>query len=557
MISNIPLPLIFIFSSLLVLFFRGKIKNIYLTFIPIFAGLVLLSTPDGNYLNYHFLQYSSIFFKVDKLSKVFAYAFIIICFAGIIYSYPLKENGHHIASLVYVGSSLGVVFAGDFITLFVFWEMMAFSASALIFYNKNTKSYNAGMRYLVVHLFGGVLLLLGIIMHIKETGSPLIDKIQLSSLSSYFILFAFLLNSATPPLHPWLSDAYPEATVPGAVFLSAYTTKTAVYVLCRVFPGCEMLIVFGVLQAVYGVIFAVLENDIRRLLSYHIISQVGYMVAGVGIGTTFALSGSMSHAFSHILYKGLLFMGAGCVLYQTGKSKLTDLGGIYKTMPLTLSLYMIGAFSISAFPLFSGFVSKSMVVDSSAQARLWWVWLLLTLASSGTFLHTGLKLPYFTFFGEDKKIKTKEAPLSMLVAMSILAFLCILIGIYPHLLYSLLPYPVTYQPYTAAHIVSTLQILLFTGVGFFLFLNYVGGMEKITLDTDYFYRRGGKIILKFMLTLQNVEEKIKNKLVNYFNLLVHKIFILVSFRKSSVSGITFTIVVFLLFYLLVYILGNL
>ncbi|MBI5252938.1 MAG: Na+/H+ antiporter subunit D, partial [Euryarchaeota archaeon] len=248
-------------------------------------------------------------------------------------------------------------------------------------------------------------------------------------------------------------------------------------------------------MAVYGVIYAVLENDIRRLLAYHIISQVGYMVAGVGIGTTLAINGSAAHAFSHILYKALLFMGAGAVIYMTGKRKLTELGGVYKTMPLTLILYMVGGFSISAVPLFSGFVSKSMVVAASAESHLGIVWLMLVLASSGTFLHTGLKLPYFTFFAKDAGIRAKEPPLNMLLGMGFLAFLCIFIGVYPAVLYNILPYPAEFVPYTGQHVSETIQILLFTALGFFLLLKHLAGTPTISLDTDWLYRKGAKAFM--------------------------------------------------------------
>ena len=180
--------------------------------------------------------------------------------------------------------------------------------------------------------------------------------------------------------------------------------------LIRAYPGAEVLVWLGSVMAIYGVVYAVLENDARRLLAYHIVSQVGYMVVGVGVGTEMALNGSASHAFAHIFYKGLLFMGAGAVIYMTGRRKLTDLGGLYRTMPLTVALYMIGAFAISAFPLFSGFVSKSMVIAAAAGDHRAAVVLMLTVASSGTFLHTGLKLPYYMFFGKDCGLRPAEPP---------------------------------------------------------------------------------------------------------------------------------------------------
>jgi multicomponent Na+:H+ antiporter subunit D len=268
-------------------------------------------------------------------------------------------------------------------------------------------------------------------------------------------------------------------------------------VLIRAYPGTEILIWLGAAMALYGVIYAVLENDCRRLLAYHIVSQVGYMVVGVGIGTEMALNGTASHAFAHIFYKGLLFMGAGAVILMTGRRKLTELGGLYRTMPWTVALYMIGAFAISAFPFFSGFVTKSMVIAAAAGDNRAAVVLMLTVASSGTFLHTGLKLPYYMFFAKDCGLRPKEPPINMLLAMGIAAVLCIGIGLWPGVLYDLLPYPVDYAPYTGAHITGSLGILMFTALGFFLFLKALDPEPTISLDTDWVYRKGARLFMWF------------------------------------------------------------
>ena len=260
--------------------------------------------------------------------------------------------------------------------------------------------------------------------------------------------------------------------------------------MIRGFAGTELLVWLGAFMAVYGVVYAVLENDARRLLAFHIISQVGYMVCGVGIGTALAINGATAHAFAHILYKGLLFMGAGAVLQMTGARKLSDMGGLYKTMPVTLGLYMIGAFAISAVPLFSGFVSKSMVISAAGEGHRAVIFLMLTLASAGTFLHTGLKLPYYMFFGKDSGLRTTEPPRNMLVAMGLAAAACVVIGVFPNVLYRHLPQAVEYVPYTLEHVTSTLGLLSFTVLGFFLLLRHLDPERTISLDTDWFYRRG-------------------------------------------------------------------
>ncbi|MFZ5572941.1 MAG: Na(+)/H(+) antiporter subunit D [Thermodesulfobacteriota bacterium] len=491
--------LVFIAGSVLIPFLRGKVRDAYLMLIPLLGVASVYYMTPGTYWTYTFLGTPLTFGAVDKLSIVFGWVFTIASFISIVYALHVKEPGQHMAAFIYVGGSLGVTFAGDFFTLFVFWELMAFSSAYLVFARREKTALEAGYRYILVHIFGGVCLLGGIILHYMKTKSIGVGPIdQDGSLSFYLILAGVMLNAAVPPLHAWLTDAYPEGTVTGSVFMSAFTTKTAVYLLVRVFPGTDLLMYLGTIMALYGVVYAVLENDCRRLLAYHIISQVGYMVAGVGIGTDMSLNGSVSHAFAHILYKGLLFMGAGAVIQMTGRRKLTELGGLYRTMPITLVLYMIGGFAISAFPLFSGFVTKSMVVAGAAHDHRPAVALLLTMASAGTFLHTGLKLPYYMFFGKDSGLEAKEPPLNMLIAMGFAAFLCIGIGVLPGPLYDLLPYPVHFEPYTGDHVTSALGILLFTGLGFFMLLKKLDPEPTISVDTDWVYRKGSRLFMWFV-----------------------------------------------------------
>ncbi len=493
---NFPPALILIVGAVLLLILPRRVRAAAFLIFPVLAFYWLLQLKPGDTLSLGFLNYTLVPTRVDGLSLAFGYVFVIITFLGGIFGYHVKDTAERVATLLYAGSSLGVVFAGDLFTLVVFWEIMAVSSVYLIWARGTSLSRGAGMRYLMVHLFGGSVLLAGVLIHTVQTGSMSFNHLD-AGLASYLILFSFCLNAAVPPLHAWLSDAYPEGTVTGSVFLSAFTTKTAVYVLARGFAGWEILIWAGVVMAIYGVIYAVLENDARRLLAYHIISQVGYMVAGVGIGTLVAIDGVTAHAFTHILYKALLFMGAGAVLYTTGRSKLTELGGLAKAMPWIFALYMVGAFSISGVPLFSGFVSKSMIIYAAGLSGLGIVVLLLNLASVGTFLHTGLKLPYFTWLGQKNSPenfpKPIAAPPGMYIGMALTAALCIAIGVYPSLLYNILPYPVDYQPYTSSHIIETVQILIFTGIGFWLLIKILKPKAIISLDTDWFYRRPAKL----------------------------------------------------------------
>ena len=484
--------LLLIFGAWALPLLKGRLKRAAMLILPGAALAICLALTPGTYGVVSFLGQEVIFGRVDRLSVVFSYVFSLMAFLGMVYALHVEDDSEHVAALTYAGGALGVTFAGDFLSLYVFWELMAISSVLLVWQRREASAVAAGFRYLMVHVFGGLILLAGILIYWSQTGSLAFGDMGASygGLAWTLILVSFLLNAAVPPLGAWLPDAYPEATVTGAVFMTAFTTKSAVYVLIRGYAGTELLVWLGAAMAVYGVVYAVLENDARRLLAYHIVSQVGYMVCGVGIGTALAINGATAHAFAHILYKALLFMGAGAVLQMTGSRKLSEMGGLYKTMPITLGLYMVGAFAISAVPLFSGFVSKSMVISAAGEAHLGLAFLMLTLASAGTFLHTGLKLPYYMFFGEDSGLRGQEPPRNMLVAMGLAAVACVVIGVFPGLLYQLLPNAIEYVPYTLQHTTSTLGMLGFTALGFFLLLRHLDPELTISIDTDWFYRRG-------------------------------------------------------------------
>jgi len=496
MIEFIPPAFIFIGGALLIPLLRGRIKSAYMMLLPLVSFYFLVSTQVGTAWEVHFLGFDLIPFKVDRLSLVFGYIFHLISFIGVIYTLSIKNDLEYIAGLVYGGSALGVVFAGDLFSFFVFWEMLTVSALWLIWARRTKASQAAGFRYLMVHVFGGLVLLAGIIMYISEEKSINLGFIGLHSPATYCIFIGMGINAAWPLLHSWLTDAYPESTVGGAVFLSAFTTKTAVYALARTFPGTELLIWIGAAMTAFPIFYAVIENDLRRVLSYSLINQVGFMMVGIGIGTELSINGAAAHAFAHILYKSLLFMSMGAVLFRTGKINATDLGGLYKSMPWTALFCSIGAASISAFPLTSGFVSKSMVLDAAAHGHMSIIWLTLLFASAGVFHHSGIKIPFFAFFSHDAGHRVKEAPPSMLTAMGIAAFFCIFLGVYPKFLYSLLPYPVEFVPYTAPHVLSQMQLLMFSALAFTLLLLsgiYPAEMRAINLDADLIYRTGGRL----------------------------------------------------------------
>lgn len=428
-------------------------------------------------------------FRVDRLAKLFLIVFGMTTFVGGLFACRGASRLELSCAFIYAGAAMGAVLAADLITLFVFWELMAIASTLLIWSGCSGSAWRAGMRYVLIHLFGGVLLMLGIAGHYVEHQNVSVQAMALDSAHAWLILAGFLLNAGAPPLSAWLADAYPESSFSGMVFLSAFTTKTAVYVLMRGFPGAEILIALGLFMIFYGIIYALLENDMRRILAYSIVNQVGFMVCGIGIGTEMALNGAAAHAFTHIIYKALLLMSAGSVLLMTGKRKCSDLGGLVQSMPFTALCGIIGGLAISSFPLTSGFISKSMVTQATVDEHLLYVWLGLQAASAGVFLHAGIKFPWFVFFQKDSGLRPPDPPWNMCLAMAIFAVLCVALGVAPEVLYGMLPYPVEYRPYTSGHVLAQLQLLLFSGLAFFLMLPWMQRTLTISLDFDWCYRR--------------------------------------------------------------------
>ncbi|MEO1066041.1 MAG: Na(+)/H(+) antiporter subunit D [Pseudomonadota bacterium] len=483
----LPPAFLLIIAGLLLPFLSGYARNFVMLLAPVTALILVWSLPDGPLLTIDYLGYELVPLHVDALSRLFATVFSLALIGGALFAFDQRKTSELTAAFIYGGGSLGVVFAGDLITVFIFSEIMAI-ASSLVVWSGGAGARAAGQRYAAIHFLAGVLLMAGVAGEAATTGSIAFEALAADSWPRWLMLAGLLINAGAPPFTSWLADAYPKASWSGTVFLSAFTTKTAVFVLIKLFPGTEALIYFGTFMVFYGIIFAILENDLRRVLVYSINNQVGFMLVAIGIGSEIALNGAAAHAFVHIVYKALMLMAAGAVLYRTGKTKATDLGGLYKTMPFTMVCGVIGALSISAFPYTSGFVAKSLITKGASDANLGMVWYLLTAASAGAFLYVGLKFPWFTFFHKDAGLRPQEAPVAMRFAMAMMALICLAIGIFPELLYGMMPYPVTYQPYYYAHIVAQLQLLLFSGLVFFLLLPILMPTKSLTLDFDWLYR---------------------------------------------------------------------
>ena len=483
-----PPALILIAAAILIGLLRGHLRSAVVLIAPLLTLWAVWQIPDGVVTTAPFLDYTIEPVEGSPLRRLFATIFALMAFVGGLYAFRQAKWYELSAAFAYAAGAVGVCFAGDLITLFLFWELMALFSTVIVWCGGTPAARAAGIRYAILHLLGGVILKVGIEGVYIHTGSLEIQPMLANNFDTWMILIGILINAAAPPLSAWLADAYPESSPTGSVFLSAFTTKTAVLALILLFPGEPVLIWVGVYMIMYGIIYALLENDARRILAYSIVNQVGFMVCAVGIGTQMALNGAAAHAFAHIIYKALLFMSAGVVVYRTGKSKCTDLGGLFRTMPLTTICGIVGALSISSFPLTSGFTTKSMISEAAVGEGMMLVYMLLTAASAGVFLHAGIKFPWFVFFQKDSGLRPKDAPWNMAAAMIIFTALCILIGIFPDYFYQFLPYETDYVAYKAGKVLFYIQLLLFSGLAFFLLLPLMQRTLTISLDVDWFWR---------------------------------------------------------------------
>jgi multicomponent Na+:H+ antiporter subunit D len=481
--------LILVAGAALTAVLRGNLRNAVIFAAPLATLWAIWQVPDGVGATITFLDYYELQpVEGSALRRLFATIFAIMSFAGGLYAFRQAKWYELASAQAYAAGAVGVCFAGDLITLFLYWELMALFSTVIVWCGGTPAARQAGIRYAIMHLLGGVILKVGIEGIVVHTGSIEIQPMLATNFDTWMVLIGILINAAAPPVSAWLADSYPESSPTGSVFLSAFTTKTAVLALILLFPGEPVLVWIGLFMVMYGIIYALLENDARRILAYSVVNQVGFMVCGVGIGTAMALNGAAAHAFAHIIYKALLFMSAGVVVYRTGKTKCTDLGGLFRTMPLTTICGIIGALAISGFPLTSGFTTKTMISQAAVDESMAVVYFLLAAASAGVFLHAGIKFPWFVFFQKDSGLRPKDAPWNMAAAMVLFSALCILIGVFPGVFYQFLPYPVEYIAYEPGKVLFYLQLLLFSGLAFFLLLPLMKRTLTISLDTDWLWR---------------------------------------------------------------------
>jgi multicomponent Na+:H+ antiporter subunit D len=583
----LPPGLILILGGILMLFVGRRLRDVLTVLLPLLTLAQVWDVDGTQMVTVPFLAYDLITIRVHPYTHIFATVFSLAALGGGIFAMHARNYKEQSAAYIYAGSAIGVTFSGDLLTFFMFWELMAIASTAVIWSADSESSRAAGMRYALMHFLGGVLLMAGIVAHVYVTNvtvlptfelhmqdwiwtsSVFLDQeriygsyehfLHLQSAGIWLMFIGVLINVAAPPFSAWLTDAYPESSPTGMVFLSAFTTKTAVFVLLTLFAGVEILIYIGLFMVFYGIVMAILENDVRRILAYSIINQVGFMVTGIGMGTQLALDGAAAHAFCHIIYKALLLMSAGSVLQMTGKRKCSELGGLYRTMPLTCICGIVGALAISAFPLTSGFVSKSLISDAAAHEGLEWIWYALAAASAGVFLHAGIKFPWFVFFQKDSGLRPPPPPQNMRVAMTAFALMCIIPGALPQqTLYFMLPDAITYEANTLEHVINQLQLLLFSGLAFFVCLPLLKRTPTITLDFDWFYRRLLKAVLILLEKACSASYTLSMRAMQHgINLLVARIMHLtgpggIFAETKTVANTTLIVATLLAGYLLLY-----
>lgn len=492
MLLSIP-GIMLIVGALLVPVLPHAPRQAYMLALIAVSGYLTFGIETGVHSTANLGGLELILVRAEAMTKPFALVFHLAAALNVFYAMHDPNKTTAAAGLAYAGAAIAALFAGDFLTLFLYWELTAVTSVFLVLAGHSSRTLGAAMRYLLMQVGSGVLLLAGAVMLWRDGTGLTIQAIDALTPAGLCLLIAFGIKAAFPLVNGWLQDAYPEASVTGTVMLSAFTTKLAIYMLALCFAGFTPLIYIGAVMAVLPVFFAAIENDLRRVLAYSLNNQLGFMVIGIGIGTQLAINGTVAHAFASTIYQGLLFMALGAVLHRTGTAKASELGALWKSMPLTAIFCTVGALSIISFPLFSGFVTKSFTLGAVAKEGYFFVWLAMVFATVGAVQHIFVKAVYLPFFGPAAKpVKAQEAPLGMLIAMGLAATLCLGIGVYPEPLYALLPYGARYEVWKTGYVLGELQLLFFAGLGFVVLSMrglYPVAVDTSVLNTDWLFRR--------------------------------------------------------------------
>lgn len=452
--------------------------------------------------------------QANAPTRVFAAIFAIAALAGTLFAIGHGRRAELAGAHLYAGAALCAVFAGDLLTLFCWWEIMAIGSTLVVWTGGQRDSGPAGWRYAGLHFVGGALFLAGIaawaagggslLLPADPLASPLVEQlIRLDSVAAWLILLGVLINAGMPPLGAWLADAYPEASPSGAVFLSAFTTKTAVFVLIMCFAGAEILVWVGLVMAIQGLAYALLESDLRRILAYAIICQVGLMVCAIGIGTPLALAGASAQAVAHILYKGLLFMSAGAVLQATGARSVHETAGLHRRMPFTIAIAIFAALAMAGLPSTAGFASKPLITSAVAQAgdsfgmafgQTFATDFAIVVMITVVLILAAGKFPWFSWFARHAPAQASDPSWTQRLAMLLLVATTLLVGCWPALLFDLLPYPPlinggAYPVWTWGHVGKQMALIVGAGVAFLILLPLLRRTTTVTLDGDIIYRR--------------------------------------------------------------------
>ena len=395
---------------------------------------------------------------LDGLSFLLLLVINLIAFMATLFTVPYMEKlytsklRYYSLFLLLVGGLNGLVLTGDFFNLFVFLEIAVISAYALVGFGCQERELEASFKYIVLGTISSLFILFGIgILYGRFGTLNMADVARLIRMTSYdnLISFAFVMmfigfaiKAALVPFHSWLPDAHPSAPTPMSAMLSGVVVKVCgVYALARISfnvfgfnPLISNVFVYaGVISMMAGVILAVCQWDFKRLLAYHTISQVGYIIVGIGLGTPLGLLGGLFHLFNHSVFKSLLFLDAGSIEYETGTRDLRKMGNLIKKMPVTSFSTLVASLSISGIPPFNGFWSKLIIILAAVQAGrpliAFWAVIgsILTLASFA-------KVQRYAFFGkgndfdEKKWEKCKEVPVLMQIPLIVMSLLCILGG---------------------------------------------------------------------------------------------------------------------------------
>ncbi len=418
--------------------------------------------------------------RVDALS-----ALMVIIIGGIgmlasVYSvrYLAQHAGEGVAErrmrtfygllMWFLGTMLWGCVTNNVIMLYVAVEATTLASGFLVAFYWDRRALEAGYKYLMLLTIGITFALFGCVLvyaaaaatkRLSGVSALLISDVRnvvqfvpsgTAAIAIAFLVIGFGTKAGIAPFHPWLPDAHAEAPTPISVLLSGVMIKMALYAMARTvsifYPAWPQVTVFlvalGTFTMLLGIILALSQDDLKRLLAYSSVSQMGYVLVGIGLGTYLGCYGGLFHLLNHALYKSLLFMCVGAVISATGARRISELGGLRKDMPITSGCFFLGALAIAGFPPLNGFWSKLTVYLALARAGLWWAVVIAILTSILTMV-VMVRVGYKVFWGDRRsssgsELRVREVPVLMWAPMAVLATLCVLIGIYPQAPYPLL-----------------------------------------------------------------------------------------------------------------------